>query len=67
MIDLTANSAYIRLLKKPVKTSKVVNDDIVIDLDELGLVVGIEILGLEAEIPFTELIRDFHVHSSTVE
>ena len=66
-IDQSANSAYIRLLNKPVKSSKVVNDDIIIDLDDMNLVIGIEILDLEAEIPFTELMSEFHVHSSTVE
>ena len=66
-IDQSANSAYIRLLNKPIKASKVVNDDIIIDLDDMNLVIGIEILDLEAEIPFAELVKDFHVHSSTVE
>lgn len=66
-IDQSANSAYIRLLNAPVKASKVINDDIVIDLDEMNLVIGIEILNLDAEIPFTVLVSDFHVHSTTVE
>ena len=66
-IDEAANSAYIRLLSSPVKTSKAVNDDVVIDLNEMNLVVGIEILDLEAEIPFTQLTTEFHVHSQTVE
>jgi uncharacterized protein YuzE len=66
-IDESANSAYIRLLSSPVKISKTINDDVIIDLNEMDVVVGIEILDLEAEIPFTELITEFHVHSQTVE
>ena len=66
-IDQFANSAYIRLLNKQVKVSKMIKDDIVIDLDEMNLVIGIEILDLEAEIPFTELVSEYHVHSTTVD
>ena len=66
-IDKAANSAYIRLLSSPVKTSKDISDDIIIDLDNMNVVVGIEILDLEAEIPFSDLITEFHVHSETVE
>jgi uncharacterized protein YuzE len=66
-IDSAANSAYIRLQDKPVATSKIVNDDVVIDLDDMNIAVGIEVLDLEAELPFTELTSKFHVHSDTVE
>ncbi|MEI9906670.1 MAG: DUF2283 domain-containing protein [Actinomycetota bacterium] len=66
-IDQSANSAYIRLLNEVVKYSRTIGDDIVIDLNSMNIVIGIEILDLEAEIPFTELTTEFHVHSNTVE
>ncbi|MEK6647818.1 MAG: DUF2283 domain-containing protein [Actinomycetota bacterium] len=66
-IDPSVNAAYIRLLSESVACSKAINDDVIVDLNEMGVVVGIEILDLDAEIPFGELTSNFHVHSETIE
>lgn len=38
-----------------------------VDLDELGLVVGVEMLQLAAQIPFSALVTEFHVRSDVIE
>lgn len=66
-IDMSARVAYIRLVVGSIAMSKAINEDIVVDLDEYDRVLGIEILDLGAEIPFSELIANHHVPSETVE
>jgi uncharacterized protein YuzE len=66
-IDRSADAAYIRLSASPICQTRCVNDSVNVDLDELGLVVGVEMLQLAAEIPFSALVTDFHVHSEVVE
>jgi len=42
--DPEANAIYIRIKKGEVETSEPLSDDIIVDLDENGEVLGIEIL-----------------------
>ncbi|MGA8245720.1 MAG: DUF2283 domain-containing protein [Nocardioides sp.] len=67
MVDTVLETAYIHLSDGQVARTVDVNDDIAVDLDAFGLVVGIEILDQRAPLPFTELLDRFHVHSDVVE
>lgn len=66
-IDHAADAAYVRLSGGSVDRTVSVSDDVNVDLDRLGVAVGIEMLHLGAELPFTTLVTDFHVHSDVVE
>lgn len=65
-LDLDADAAYIRLSHEAVAQTVEVNDEVVVDLDRNGVVVGIETLRVSAPIPFTELETRFHVHSDVI-
>jgi uncharacterized protein YuzE len=66
-IDHMADAAYVRLSAGAVERSVPVGDEVVVDLDDMGVVVGIEMLALDAEIPYSVLVTDFHVHSEVAE
>ena len=51
-VDQLAEAAYVRFSDADVARTVAFNDEINIDLDEFGVVVGIEVLTLGAEIPF---------------
>lgn len=65
-VDLVAEAAYVRLSDNKVSRTRDVTDAVLVDLDEFGVVVGVEVLALEAEIPFGRLVDEFHVHSAAV-
>ncbi|MEV5412180.1 DUF2283 domain-containing protein [Thermopolyspora sp. NPDC052614] len=44
--DLDANALYIRLTEMPVATTDTIDDETLVDVDETGAPVGIEILGI---------------------
>lgn len=62
-IDLDAEAAYLRLADSPVASTKDVTDAVMVDLDQFNMVVGIEVLDLDTEIPFADLTDQYHVHS----
>lgn len=66
-IDIEANAAYIAMSDEPVVTTKQLTNEVLVDLDTLNVVVGIEVLRIDGEIPFQRLIDEYHVHSSDVE
>ncbi|TFC20062.1 DUF2283 domain-containing protein [Cryobacterium algoritolerans] len=66
-IDIEANAAYIAMSDEPVASTKHVTDVVLVDLDAMNVVVGIEVLRIDGEIPFQRLIDEFHVHSKDVE
>lgn len=66
-IDLDAQAAYIRMRDEPVVSTEEVADDVLVDLDEYRVVVGVEVLTLTAKIPFSDLARNYHVHSDVIE
>ena len=66
-VDAVAEAAYVRFSESDVARTVAFNDEINIDLDAFGVVVGIEVLDLAAEIPFTALVTDFHVESQKVD
>lgn len=62
-IDLDAEAAYLRLADSAITSTKNVTEAVLVDLDELNMVVGIEVLDLDTAIPFSVLTDKFHVHS----
>lgn len=66
-VDGTAQAAYIRLSNEPVARSVNIDDELVVDLDEFNVAIGIEVLALGVEIPFSRLTTEFHVHTDVVE
>ncbi|MCW2738858.1 DUF2283 domain-containing protein [Nocardioides sp.] len=62
-IDHDADAAYIRLSAEPVVRSVAVGEEVVVDLDAMSVVVGIEMLSLDADIPYSVLVKDYHVRS----
>jgi len=66
-VDLVAGAAYVRLSSAAIHHTVEATEDVLIDLDELNIVVGIEVLRLSAEIPFGRLVDDFHVHTDVVD
>ena len=66
-VDSTANAAYISMSDEDVVETKQITDDVLVDFDEFRIVAGIELLRIDAEIPFQKLIDDCHVHSDDVE
>ncbi len=65
-IDPNVGAAYIQLNDHEVARTVEVTMDVMVDLDELDVVVGVEILNLFAEIPIGQLIRDYHIHTDVV-
>lgn len=66
-VDADSNVAYIQLTNSAVARTVEVSESVLIDLDEFGVAVGIEVLSLAAEIPFTDLKTTYHVHSEVIE
>lgn len=66
-IDQDAQAAYIKLRDGAVVHTESVAQDVVVDLDEYGIVLGVEVLSLTADIPFGVLSQRFHVHSEDID
>lgn len=67
VVDNENDLAYITLSNNAVATSVEHNECVVVDLDEMNVAVGIELLDLDAKIPFAELKSQYHVQSDVVE
>jgi uncharacterized protein YuzE len=65
-VDRLAEAAYVRFSDSEVASTVAFNDEINIDLDAYDVVVGIEVLQMSAEIPFTALTTEFHVESQKI-
>jgi len=65
-IDNDADAAYIKMTPRSIAESRELGDGVIVDLDDMAIVVGIEILGLETRIPFQRLVDEFHVHTEDV-
>ena len=61
-IDPAVGARYISLSDRPVASTEEFSDNILVDLDEFGVVIGIEVLDLDAELPLTDLCRQLHIH-----
>lgn len=66
-MDIAASAAYIRLSDQTVAKSVELGDAFLVDLDEFDVAVGIEALDLSVELPFTDLVDRFHIHTDVVE
>ena len=66
-IDRDADAAYLRLGDGKVARTVGVSRGVLVDLDELNVAVGVEVLELDAEIPFEQLVRKYHIPSATVD
>jgi len=65
-IDTDADAAYVSMSERVVTQSLELGGGIIVDFDDMYVVVGIEILGLDTQIPLQRLIDDFYVHSDDV-
>lgn len=66
MIDSDVNAAYLHLHDGKVEQTCEVAPGVNVDLDEMNVVVGIEVLTLDTHIPYTELVQKYHVRSDEV-
>lgn len=66
-VDQSVEAGYIELSDRPVVETVELGNGVLVDLDDMRVVVGIEVLNLEARLPLTRLREEFHVHSSVVD
>lgn len=62
-LDPEVRACYISLSDDPIAETFEYSDDIYVDLNELGIAVGIEVLDLNAKFPLHDLKRALHIHS----
>ena len=67
MVDHTVDAAYIELSGEAVVRTVKLESAIMVDLDAMNVVVGIEVLNIDAELPLQRLKDEFHVHSNVVD
>lgn len=60
-IDLTSDAAYVELSNRPVARTVEHSPGVNVDLDDLGMVVGVEIIDLGREWPLADVVEHFHV------
>ena len=65
-IDRSADAAYVRLSDGAVARTEALGDMVLVDLDSYGVVVGVEVLGLNTVLPLADLEKRFHVHSDVI-
>lgn len=65
-LDCDAGAAYLRLSTNSVARTVEFSDDINVDLDAMGVVVGVELLDLMIPIPMDALASQYHVHSASI-
>ncbi|MGW5289490.1 DUF2283 domain-containing protein [Rhodococcus pyridinivorans] len=61
-VDTLAEAAYFLVNDSGVKVAKTVefNDEILVDLDDYGMVVGVEVLTLQTDVPVAQLAQKHH-------
>ncbi len=60
-VDFTANAAYLRLCDEKIATTREVAPGVLVDLDAMGVAVGVEVLDLDVMIPYADLKTYVHV------
>jgi uncharacterized protein YuzE len=65
-LDRDAGAAYLRLSTNRVARTVEFSEDIYVDLDAMGVVVGVELLDLMAPIPMDSLASKHHIHSDSI-
>ena len=66
-VERDAGMAYITLSTAPVAQTMEHSSTVMVDLDALNVAVGIELLDLDATIPYDDLVTLYHVDSSVIE
>jgi uncharacterized protein YuzE len=66
-VDHEADAAYITLSTNPIVRTIAVTPEVNVDLDDMNMAVGIEVLTLTAEIPYSKLVTEHHIHSKLAE
>ncbi len=65
-VDTEIGAAYVQLSTKPVAHTVEYSQGINVDLDEHGMVVGVELLDLSVPIPLDDLVRRYHIKTDTL-
>jgi uncharacterized protein YuzE len=65
-LDRDAGAAYLRLSTNSVARTVEFSEDIHVDLDAMGVVVGVELLDLTTPIPMAALTAKHHIHSDSI-
>ena len=65
-VDFAAHAAYLALSRHDVVETCEVAPGVLVDLDDMLVVVGVEVLALDAFIPRDRLITDYHMRSEDV-
>jgi uncharacterized protein YuzE len=65
-VDFAADAAYLALSRHDVVETCEVAPGVLVDLDDMLVVVGVEVLALDAFIPRDRLIADYHMRSEDV-
>jgi uncharacterized protein YuzE len=65
-VDRDAGAAYLRLSTNSIARTLEFSDDIYVDLDAMGVVVGVELLDLMTPIPMDALASKHHIHSDAI-
>ncbi len=65
-LDRDAGAAYLLLSRKSVARTVEFSEDIYVDLDEMGVVVGVELLDLVTPILMDDLASKHHIHSDSI-
>lgn len=60
-VDFTSDAAYVLVQDAPVASTVALTDEVNVDLDEYGVVVGVEILTLVSEWPMDAVAAAFHL------
>lgn len=63
VVDHSTDAAYLKLGDAEIDETCEVSEYVLVDLDEMRIVVGVEVLTLDAYIPREQLIRDFHMRA----
>lgn len=66
-IDTEAGAAYLRLGRGQVARTVEFTEDVYVDLDQFGVVVGIELLDLDTPLPLDKLAARFHTNAGALD
>ena len=65
-VDHSADAVYVNLTDRPIKDSEEVADGIVVDYDEKGRIVGVEILDASKRTDDPDVLKQFNFELPTV-
>ncbi len=61
-VDSTVGACYIKLSDRSIVRTEEFSAEVLVDLDEYDVVVGIEVLDLATQVSLTDLCRQLHIH-----